>query len=88
MLNSDKTEVILLGPEHLRDQWSGDVDSVDGIALASNTTVKNLCVIFNRDLSCNSHVKQISLYMLMEKSYHLSAHSTGSDLSDAMPVFL
>uniref|UniRef100_A0A8C3GA23 Reverse transcriptase domain-containing protein n=1 Tax=Cyclopterus lumpus TaxID=8103 RepID=A0A8C3GA23_CYCLU len=42
MLNSDKTEVILLGPEHLRDQLSGDVVSVDGIALASNTTVKNL----------------------------------------------
>jgi len=42
MLNSDKTEVILLGPEHLRDQLSGNVISVDGIALASNTTVKNL----------------------------------------------
>jgi len=35
MLNSDKTEVILLGPEHLRDQLSDDVVSVDGIALAS-----------------------------------------------------
>jgi len=32
MLNYDKTEVILLGPEHLRDQLSGDVVSVDGIA--------------------------------------------------------
>jgi len=60
MLNSDKTEVILLGPEHLRDQLSGDVVSVDGITLASNTTVKNLAVIFDGDLSFNSHVKQIS----------------------------
>jgi len=60
MLNFDKTEVILIGPEHLRDQLSGDVVSVDGIALASNTTVKNLGVIFDRDLSFNSHVKQIS----------------------------
>ena len=60
MLNSDKTEVILIGPEHLRDQLSGDVVSVDGIALASNTTVKNLGVIFDQDLSFNSHVKQIS----------------------------
>jgi len=40
ILNSDKTEVILLGPEHRRDQLSGDVVSVDGIALASNNTVK------------------------------------------------
>jgi len=38
MLNSDKTEVILLGPEHLRDQSSGDVVSEHGIALASNTS--------------------------------------------------
>jgi len=36
------------------------VVSVDGISLASNTTVKNLGVIFDRDLSFNSHVKQIS----------------------------
>jgi len=49
MLNSDKMEVILLWPEHVRDQLSGDVVSVDGIALASNTTVKNLAVIFDRD---------------------------------------
>jgi len=56
MLNSDKTKVILLGPEHLRYQLSGDVVSVDGIALASNTTVKNLSAIFDRDLSFNSHV--------------------------------
>jgi len=44
----------------VRDQLSADVVSVDGIALASNATVKNLYVIFDRDLSCNSHVKQIS----------------------------
>jgi len=58
-LNSDQTEIILLDPEHLRDQLSGDVVSIDGIALASNTTVKNLGVIFVGDLSFNSHVKQI-----------------------------
>jgi len=57
---SDKTEVILLCPEHLKDQLSGDVVSVEGIVLASNTTVKNLGVIFDRDLSFNSHVKNIS----------------------------
>jgi len=60
MLNSDKTEVFLLGPEHLRDQLSGDVVSVDGIALSSNTIVNNLNIIFDRDLSFNFHVKHIS----------------------------
>jgi len=33
MLNSDRTKVILLGPEHLSDQLSGNTVSVDGIAL-------------------------------------------------------
>jgi len=61
MLNSDKTEVILLSPEHLRDQLSGDVVSVDGIALASNNTVNTLIVICDCDLCFNSQVKQISM---------------------------
>jgi len=51
MLYSDKTEVILLGPEHLSDQLSCDVVPADRFALASNTTVKNLSVIFDRDLT-------------------------------------
>jgi len=49
-----------LGPEQFRDQLSGDVVSVDGIALASNTTVKHLGVIFDQDFYFNSHVRQIS----------------------------
>merc|ERR1712035_125569 len=60
MLNSDKTEVILLGPKHLRNSLSKDIVSLDGIALASNTTVRNLGVIFDQDLSFNSHLKQTS----------------------------
>jgi len=40
-------KVISLSPEHLRDQLSGDVVSVDVISLASNTTVKNLNVIYS-----------------------------------------
>jgi len=51
MLNSDKTEVILFGPEHLRDQLSGDVVSVDGIALASNTTTLNYSYTLSNSLN-------------------------------------
>ncbi|MDF4316827.1 reverse transcriptase family protein, partial [Vibrio parahaemolyticus] len=60
MLNSDKTEVIVLGPKQLRDSLSDDIVSLDGIALASSTTVRNLGVIFDQDLSFNSHLKQTS----------------------------
>ncbi|XP_053301931.1 uncharacterized protein LOC128460693, partial [Pleuronectes platessa] len=60
LLNSDKTEVIILGPKHLRDTLSKDIAALDDIALASNKTVRNLGVIFDPDLSFNSHLKQIS----------------------------
>ena len=60
MLNFNKAEVIALGPVHVRDSLSSTTVDLDGIALASSTTVRNLGVIFARELSFNSHVKQIS----------------------------
>ncbi|XP_070840477.1 uncharacterized protein, partial [Chaetodon trifascialis] len=60
MLNSDKTEVIVVGPKYLRKSLSDDIAAMDGIALASSTTVKNLGVIFDQDMCFHSHVKQIS----------------------------
>ena len=60
LLNSEKTEVIVLGPKHLRNSLSNDITTLDGITLASSTTVRNLGVIFDQDLSFNSHIKQIS----------------------------
>ena len=60
LLNSDKTEVIILGPKHLRDTLINYIAALDDIALASNETVRNLGVIFDPDLSFNSHLKQIS----------------------------
>ena len=53
MLNSDKTEV------HLRNSLSRDLVTLDGITLASSSTVKNLGVVFDQDLSFNVHIKQI-----------------------------
>ena len=56
-LNSDKTEVIILGPKHLRDTLSNDIAALDDIALSSNETVRNLGVIFDHDF----YVKDCSL---------------------------
>ncbi|KAI3360336.1 hypothetical protein L3Q82_014651 [Scortum barcoo] len=42
LLNSDKTEVILLGPKHLRNTFSPKIALLDGINWASSTTVRNL----------------------------------------------
>ena len=60
LLNSDKTEVLILDPKHLRDKLSNDIAALDDIALASNETVRNLGVIFDSDLSFNSQLKLIS----------------------------
>ncbi len=60
MLNSDKTEVIVLGPKHLRSTLPNDIITVNDITLASSTTVRNLRVIFDQDLSFDSHSKQTS----------------------------
>ena len=60
LLNSDKTEVILLGPKQHRNTLSNDLALLDGFTLAPRTTVRNLGVIFDQDISFNSHMKQIS----------------------------
>jgi len=59
LLNSDKTEVIVLGPENLRNMVSKQILTLDGITLGSSNTVRNLGVIFDQDMSFNAHIKQI-----------------------------
>uniref|UniRef100_A0A3P8N944 Uncharacterized protein n=1 Tax=Astatotilapia calliptera TaxID=8154 RepID=A0A3P8N944_ASTCA len=46
LLNSDQTDVIVLGPEKLRNMVSNQILTLDGITLASSNTVRNLGVIF------------------------------------------
>ncbi len=58
--NSGKTEVIVLGPKYLRNFLSNDIVTLNDITLASSTTVRNLGVIFDQNLSFDSHIKQIS----------------------------
>uniref|UniRef100_A0A3P9DJG7 B30.2/SPRY domain-containing protein n=1 Tax=Maylandia zebra TaxID=106582 RepID=A0A3P9DJG7_9CICH len=59
LLNSDQTEVIVLGPENLRNMVSNQMRTLDGITLASSNAVRNLGVIFDQDMSFNAHIKQI-----------------------------
>ena len=54
LLNSDKTEVIVIGPKHLRETLSDQIVTLDGISLAPSSTVKNLRVMFY------PHIKQVS----------------------------
>ena len=63
MLNTDKTEVIVLGPEHLRNKLSSDVATLNGITLASSSLVKNLGVVFE-DMSFNKHPGVLMMQMI------------------------
>ncbi|XP_075330633.1 uncharacterized protein LOC142388967, partial [Odontesthes bonariensis] len=60
LLNSDKTEVVIFGPERFREKLSSYIVTLDGISLASSSTVRNLGVIFDQNLSFDSHIKQVS----------------------------
>ena len=59
LLNSDKTEVIIFGPEHFREKSSSYIVTLHGISLASSSTVRNLGVIFDQNLSFDADVKQV-----------------------------
>ncbi|XP_068609656.1 uncharacterized protein, partial [Brachionichthys hirsutus] len=60
LLNLNKTEVLVLGPKHLRNVCSSVVVELDGVSVSTSTTAKNLGVIFDQDLSFQSQIKHIS----------------------------
>lgn len=60
MLNSDKSELLILGPKLIRDSISDIISSDNSLITATTTPVKNLGVLFDQDLSFNSHINYIS----------------------------
>ena len=56
LLHSYKTEVVVFGPERFREKLSSYIVTLDGISLACSTTVRNLGVIFDHNLSFDAHI--------------------------------
>ena len=56
-LNSDKTEIIVFGPQKQRESVSCHLQS---LALKPTNQVRNLGVIMDSDLNFNSHIKSIT----------------------------
>jgi len=54
-----QVEVVVFEPKHLRKALSGYVVSLNGLTLASSTTVRNRRVIFVQSLFFNSHIKRL-----------------------------
>ena len=65
LLNSDKTEVISLGPKHLRERLSDQIVTLDDISLAPSSTWWKLGVIFEQDMSFDPHINK-KVYSLMK----------------------
>lgn len=67
----DTTWVIVLGPEHIRMSLSNYIITLNSIALAPSTNIRNIRVIFKQNMSFSSHVKYISrseLVILLKSS--------------------
>ena len=60
LLNADKTELIILGPKHLRDKLADGNFTLDGTIVTPRVTVKNLGVTFDQDMSFQCHIQQIT----------------------------
>uniref|UniRef100_A0A672ZI91 Reverse transcriptase domain-containing protein n=1 Tax=Sphaeramia orbicularis TaxID=375764 RepID=A0A672ZI91_9TELE len=58
LLNPEKTEVIIIGPKNARDSLSDQTVTLDNVSVASSTTVRNLGVLFDPDLSFKPHINQ------------------------------
>uniref|UniRef100_A0A8C9XWP1 Reverse transcriptase domain-containing protein n=1 Tax=Sander lucioperca TaxID=283035 RepID=A0A8C9XWP1_SANLU len=62
MLNSNKTEVIVLGPKHLRTSLAEDIITLDGIALSN---LRNLGVIFDQNMFLEQQIRSLIQYLLL-----------------------
>ena len=56
----DKMEVGVTSPKHHQEVLLSCTVNLDHISFSSSSTVRNLGVIFDQDLSFNSHIKQIT----------------------------
>ena len=56
LLNSDKTEMPVLGPKKQRDPLLNLTINLDGCTVVSSKTVKDLSVTLDTDLSFDEHI--------------------------------
>uniref|UniRef100_A0A4W6F8H6 Reverse transcriptase domain-containing protein n=1 Tax=Lates calcarifer TaxID=8187 RepID=A0A4W6F8H6_LATCA len=60
LLNSDKTEMLVIGPARYRHQFDHVTISLDNCVISQSTTAKNLGVTLDRTLSFDQHIKDIT----------------------------
>ena len=60
LLNKNKTEILVLGPKKQIDILLNLTIHLDGCTVVANTTVKDLGVTLEPDLSFDEHIKTVS----------------------------
>ncbi len=70
LLNSEKTEVLIIGPKTPTSNNLEHCLTLDGCSVNSSSSVRNLGVLFNSNLSFDSHVSSIcKLHFFILKIY-------------------
>ncbi len=59
LLNSEKTEVLIIGPKNHTSNNLEHCLTLDGCSLDSSSSVRNLGVLFDSNLSFDSHLSSI-----------------------------
>ena len=60
LLDSDETEMLVLGPKKQSDRLLNLTINLDGYTVVSNKTVKDLAITLDPDLSFDKHIKTVS----------------------------
>ena len=60
LLNSDKTEMLVIGPARHRHKFDQVTVTLDNCVISQSSTVKNLGVMFDSTLSFDQHIKDIT----------------------------
>ena len=58
LLNSGKTEILVVSPKTIRNKMPDISLHLDGVSVASSAVIKNLGVIFDPELSFVTHIKK------------------------------
>ena len=81
-LNDDKTEMILIGSDHFRSKLSEFNIRVGDTKVCSESTVRNLGVIFDQSLSMDSFVlKKCQIAVLNLRSIYMNAKYMDEDIA-------
>lgn len=89
-INSDKTEIMLIGHNKLSNKVSDLTVNIDGCPITPNMVVKNLCVTYDPGLTFDNHIKSISrtAYFRLRNIYTIRHFISQPDAEELVHAFV